>query len=63
MNDNSKYGVFIIEFLRADDCADGEILSQILELSNIDVIYKWANNKIHLAELLQEFKKSTRWLN
>ena len=58
MNDNSKYGVFIIEFLRADDCADGEILSQILELSNIDVIYKWANNKIHLAELLQ-----TRWLN
>lgn len=58
MNDNSKYGVFIIEFLRADDCADGEILSQILELSNIDVIYKWANNKIHLAELLQEFKKS-----
>ena len=53
MNDNSKYGVFIIEFLRADDCADGEILSQILELSNIDVIYKWANNKIHLAELLQ----------
>ena len=44
MNDNSKYGVFIIEFLRADDCADGEILSQILELSNIDVIYKWANN-------------------
>ncbi len=54
----TKYGVFIIESLRANDFFDGENLSQILELSLIDNIYREVVSKEDLLDALEEFSKS-----
>ncbi len=57
-NERSKYGVFIIESLREDDYFDGENLSQILELSIIDNVYREVLSKEDLEKALKEFHES-----
>lgn len=54
----TKYGVYIIEFLRADDYLDGESLSEILNLSRIPTEYKWVDTKQDLEKALKDFNKS-----
>ncbi|MBL6447623.1 hypothetical protein JMN32_14995 [Fulvivirga sp. 29W222] len=54
----SKYGVFIIESLRKDDYFDGENLSQILELSIIDNVYREVYSKEDFERALEEFQES-----
>jgi hypothetical protein len=54
----TKYGVFIIESLREDDYFDGENLSQILNLSIIDNIYREVLSKTDFEQALNEFQKS-----
>jgi hypothetical protein len=52
---NTKYGVYIIEFLRADDYCDGEALHAILELSLIPTKYEWADSIDDLKRFLIDF--------
>lgn len=54
----TEYGVFIIEFLRADDYPDGDNLHEILKLSLIDTEYKWVDSKEEFKKALQDFNKS-----
>ena len=54
----TKYGIFIIESLRSDDFFDGENLSEILELSKIDRIYRWIDSIEDLKLKLEEFDQS-----
>ncbi len=54
----TKYGVYIIESLRGDDYFDGETLHEILELSHIPSIYKWADSIDELKSHLNDFNKS-----
>jgi hypothetical protein len=54
----TKYGVYIIEFLRFNDYTDGENLHEILKLSLIPTEYKWVDTKEELEEALLYFNKS-----
>jgi hypothetical protein len=54
----AKYGVYIIEFLRAEDFCDGEALNSILEASGIPTKYKWAETIEDFKTLLVDFKKT-----
>lgn len=54
----SKYGVYIIEFLRTNDYKDGKLLSEILNLSKIPSQYYWVNSKEELIQSLKNFNKS-----
>ncbi len=58
MKSRSKYGVFIIESLREQDFFDGENLSQILDLSIIDNIYREVFSKEDFNNALIEFHES-----
>ena len=54
----AKYGVYIIEFLRADDkYFDGEALHEIIQLSGIPTEYKWADTVEDFKRFLKDFKK------
>jgi len=60
----TKYGVYIIEFLRANDYADGDNMSEILKLSLILTEYKWVDTKEEFEEALNDFnKKKFRYLH
>ncbi|WP_104733777.1 hypothetical protein [Hanstruepera ponticola] len=56
----TKYGVFIIESLseKDGDYFDGELLEEILELSNIPVIYLSIENKDDLKIAIDKFAES-----
>lgn len=54
----SIYGVFIIESLRGDDFFDGEILSEILDLSQINNIYREVESIEDFQSAIVDFKKS-----
>jgi hypothetical protein len=54
----TKYGVYVIEFLRADDYTDGENLHEILKLSLVPTTYKWVDTKSELKAALNDFNKS-----
>ncbi len=54
----SKYGVYIIEFLRVNDYPDGDNLNEILKLSLIKTEYKWVDSKEEFADALIQFNKS-----
>ncbi len=54
----TKYGVYIIESLRGDDYFDEETLHDILELSDIPTVYKWADSIEELKKHLNDFNKS-----
>lgn len=54
----TKYGVYIIESLRGDDYFDGETLHDILKLSDIPTVYKWADSISELKKHLIDFNKS-----
>lgn len=54
----TNYGVYIIEFLRADDYLDGENLHEILKLSLIKTEYRWVENKEEFKKALRDFNKS-----
>jgi hypothetical protein len=54
----SEYGVFIIENLRGEDFFDGENLHEILELSNIQSIYKEVHDKAEFIAAMDDFKES-----
>jgi hypothetical protein len=54
----TDYGIYIIEFLRADDYPDGDNLHKILKLSLIDTKYKWVNSKEEFKNALKSFNKS-----
>jgi hypothetical protein len=54
----SKYGVYIIEFLRAGDHDDGFTISEILKLSKIECIYKYAHTKQDFVAFIKEFEES-----
>lgn len=54
----TKYGVYIIEFLRGDDYPDGDNLHEILKLSLIKTEYKWVDTKEEFKTALQDFNKS-----
>lgn len=58
MKPRLKYGVFIIESLREEDFFDGDNLSQILELSLIDNVYREVISKDDFNQALIEFQKS-----
>lgn len=55
---SSDYAVFIIESLRSDDDADGEVLNQILEMSGIDSDYHYADTVDDFKGFIEEFKSS-----
>lgn len=54
----TTYGVFIIESLRHDDYFDGENLEKVLQLSQIDVIYREVLSKSDLKKAINEFRNS-----
>jgi hypothetical protein len=54
----TKYGVYIIEFLRADDYTDGENLHEILKLSLIPTKYNWVDTKEDFKKAIKEFNAS-----
>lgn len=54
----TKYGIFIIESLRSEDFFDGENLSEVIALSEIDTIYKEVVSYEDLKFKLQEFEAS-----
>lgn len=54
----SDYAVYIIESLRSDDDADGEVLDQILEMSGIDSDYYYADTFEDFKRFIEEFKLS-----
>ncbi|MEZ8718907.1 hypothetical protein BCT47_25640 [Vibrio splendidus] len=54
----SKYGVFIIESLRRGDFFDGENLSEILGLSDIENIYREVNTISDFKNAIVDFKES-----
>ncbi len=58
MKKKTIYGVYIIEFLRAEDYTDGFTLFEILELSKIPAQYEWADTAEDLKRLLKDFNKS-----
>lgn len=55
----AKYGVYIIEFLRAaDEYFDGEALHDILQLSKIPSEYRWADTIEDFKRHLKDFNTS-----
>lgn len=58
MKGKTVYGVFIIEFLRSENYADGSTLHEILELSKIPTKYEWADTIEDLKRCLKKFDKS-----
>jgi hypothetical protein len=54
----AKYGIYIIESLRAGDYFDGENLSEILKLSNIRNKYREVLSKEDFIDAIRDFKKS-----
>ena len=50
--------MYIIESLRSDDDADGEVLDQILEMSGIDSDYHYADTVDDFKRFIEEFKSS-----
>jgi hypothetical protein len=54
----TAYGVYIVESLRSEDFADGDVLHQILELSNITAVYEFADTVDDFKRLIQDFKTS-----
>ncbi|THD30703.1 MAG: hypothetical protein DI588_14840 [Flavobacterium johnsoniae] len=54
----TKYGVYIIEFLRDGDYSDGDNLHEILKLSCIPTKYEWVDTKEDLQLALENFERS-----
>lgn len=54
----SRYGVFIIESLEAEEFFDGEYLEEILKLQNIEVYYHWVSCKTELEKALLDFENT-----
>ena len=54
----TKYGVFIIEFLREGDYTEGDNLNEILKLSRIPSKYKWVDTEEELRVALAKFNSS-----
>jgi hypothetical protein len=55
---SSDYAVYIIESLRSEDDADGEVLDQILEMSGITSSYHNADTIEDFRRFIEEFKSS-----
>lgn len=62
MNDERKFGVFIIESLSFDDeaneCLDGFVLSQMLGLCGIHCEYYFIRTKLELQKIMPVFEAS-----
>jgi len=54
----TKYGIFIIESLRSEDFFDGDNLSDVLALSEIETEYHWIDSSEDLKLKLEEFEAS-----
>lgn len=54
----AKYGVYIIEFLRANDYCDGDALHEILKASRIPTKYRWPDTVEDFRKHLKDFQKS-----